>query len=1052
MKSKLQHFAAFFLAVLLLCTAAWPVSAQLELLSSACVLGADPSDMLSGGGRRVMTEDTLYYIGDGDDAVYELDNSETPLLEGPVARLNYADGVLYYARIGEDSFSLCAFDLETREERVLLADFSGTIGQLYLVNGKEFVFSCSNAIWQFPLDAERPQLMMIAPELWSFVPTAYGIVYATGSRFDYSLYADKTLLAQNVEDYTVRLNIEDGIVCYTSDGADYQMDLASAFAGTAEAEEFLGCPPEEVEETWEGRRVWSLTAEESLLRQSGAIADTRDLSGGPVPLFSTHAYRRPATEGVLNIVRRAQQMLDVKWTPVADGFSGFGYTNLDYGLMIYYENGVTYTGLPYGQGMTYVPWYSSLSSFVGAVSNSESRLYTERNDYWYGSQAYGTDCSAFVSWAWETTANGSDSLQRKTCPTLIEWDKTEEIGRSYTLIQLGDALISDAHAVLVTDVTYNADGTIASIELSQASPTSAYNGCCYSTRYTGTAALQTLDKNYFLNDSYCVFRSMTRNSVSYTHDCVVPLEGDSCEICGCSTKAAATDPALSVGIDVSEWNDEINWSAVASQVDFAIIRVGYTRSTSGAINQDSEAVANIRGCMENGIPFGLYYYAGATTTEKAQEEANAILNWLDELDASPSLPVFYDVEEVKNILTLSNYRLSTVSSAFCNRLKEAGVRAGVYASASIWDDRFASYASYDQVAHWVAHWDTDKLTAISGTHLWQYSNTGKIAGISGNVDMDYWIGPLGDTNHPCTAVFARPSCESTNLVSTCVICGKTMNQPIPGTGTKHVLGASTSETVALPTCTEEGTVVTSIRCSVCGEIVEQTSTKLDPLGHTWLLTSTLTTGETCHESTSLYSCTRCQKTKQARLCASEVFLDTPDEGSWAHDSIDWAFANGVTVGTSATSFSPDLILTRGQALTFLWAAAGRPDSTIENVFQDVSAGDWYYDPVRWASENRITAGTSASTFSPDALCTRSQIVTFLWAAANRPEPTQTENRFEDVSPDDFYCKAVLWAEENQITGGVDATHFAPDALCDRAQMVTFLRAAYPFLAPADPAS
>ena len=113
------------------------------------------------------------------------------------------------------------------------------------------------------------------------------------------------------------------------------------------------------------------------------------------------------------------------------------------------------------------------------------------------------------------------------------------------------------------------------------------------------------------------------------------------------------------------------------------------------------------------------------------------------------------------------------------------------------------------------------------------------------------------------------------------------------------------------------------------------------------------------------------------------------------------------------------------------------DNAMLNFFVDVPINAYYYDAVLWAAESGITGGVDATHFAPDAPCTRGQIVTFLWRAAGAPEP-ESLSSFSDVAADAYYAKAVAWAAENGITGGVDATHFAPDAPCTRGQAVTFL--------------
>lgn len=169
----------------------------------------------------------------------------------------------------------------------------------------------------------------------------------------------------------------------------------------------------------------------------------------------------------------------------------------------------------------------------------------------------------------------------------------------------------------------------------------------------------------------------------------------------------------------------------------------------------------------------------------------------------------------------------------------------------------------------------------------------------------------------------------------------------------------------------------------------------------------------------------------------QPFQDVPD-GAYYGDAVDWAVVKGVTSGTSATTFSPDLACTRAQMVTFLWRAAGSPKPTQDrNPFTDVSPDSYYYNAVLWAAEQGITSGTSATTFSPDSTVTRGQTVTFLWRAAGSPAAESTMD-FADVSNDAYYAAAVAWAASKGITSGTSATTFSPEAPCTRAQIVTFL--------------
>lgn len=167
------------------------------------------------------------------------------------------------------------------------------------------------------------------------------------------------------------------------------------------------------------------------------------------------------------------------------------------------------------------------------------------------------------------------------------------------------------------------------------------------------------------------------------------------------------------------------------------------------------------------------------------------------------------------------------------------------------------------------------------------------------------------------------------------------------------------------------------------------------------------------------------------------FTDVP-EGSYYEDAVIWAVGKGVTGGTSATTFTPDGICTRAQAVTFLWRAAGSPAPKSSAMpFTDVKAGSDYYDAVLWAVEQGITAGTSATTFAPDLNCSRAQIVTFLYRAAGSPAVSGSP-AFSDVASDAYYAKAVKWAQANGITSGIGGGLFGSNDNCTRAQIVTFI--------------
>ncbi len=169
----------------------------------------------------------------------------------------------------------------------------------------------------------------------------------------------------------------------------------------------------------------------------------------------------------------------------------------------------------------------------------------------------------------------------------------------------------------------------------------------------------------------------------------------------------------------------------------------------------------------------------------------------------------------------------------------------------------------------------------------------------------------------------------------------------------------------------------------------------------------------------------------------QLFKDVP-ANAYYYEAVKWAQEKGITGGIGNGLFGPNDPCTRAQIVTFLWRAAGSPEpETRAMPFTDIPVGSYYYDAVLWAVENDITKGTSDTTFSPNMTCTRAQIVAFLWRSEKSPA-AGTANPFADVKSTAYYADAVLWAAKEDITKGTTNTTFSPGADCTRAQIVTFL--------------
>ena len=384
---------------------------------------------------------------------------------------------------------------------------------------------------------------------------------------------------------------------------------------------------------------------------------------------------------------------------------------------------------------------------------------------------------------------------------------------------------------------------------------------------------------------------------------------------------------------------------------------------------------------------------------------------------------FYACENLTTVV-ISEHVASIGSYAFADCLKLQGVY--FYGSAPTLGENGNVFSSYDS--------SSGEMAVIPGLTLYYIDgNSGWTTPEWNGCPTATWDGVSIPHTHNYQSVVTAPTCtENGYTTHTCIICNDHYTtDEIAALGHELITDAAVDAT-----CTEDG-LSEGQHCSRCDYKIAQQS--VPALGHTWDGGKVTVAPTSEKEGVKTFACMRCGATRAESIekLPAASFTDVKLIEYYAN-AVNWAVANNITNGTSATTFSPEATCTRGQIVTFLWRAAGEPaPAGAANPFTDVKENAYYYKAVLWAVENGITSGTSKTTFSPDEGCTRGQVATFLWRYEGMPSHT-VGNPFTDVKVGAYYYEAVLWAVENGITNGTSATTFAPNDTCTRGQIVTFL--------------
>jgi len=420
-------------------------------------------------------------------------------------------------------------------------DYGTYIKQMYVM-GTELRFVSGDAAYSY--DTESGKLTDLdGPDcVLGLIPTQYGNLYLAGEVRNYDLFCGTEKILSGILDcYT-----DSGYLVVVNESGTWQAELSAVFSGEYSLQEYA------LHQTEQAQTANGLSDAEQLENEAKYLESQQyeDLQGlvdsssdgsycSSNPNIAYVAADKGLTTNQQNIVLRARQMAEVKWTPLAKRYCWGGndasYVSANSGrnakvvaddgtyTLGYFAAGKTYTGIPYSQAVStgYVGWNLSISSFVKAVNDSSSVFYSSYSYYDRTAPYYGSDCSAFVSWAWNLP-------YRCTCTSLVPYSKY--IGTSLSSLQVGDCLnCTSSHVILITNIAYDTDGHIVSVETTEETPckmrVTCYGELIPGKTYNYVGTLSSLVSNY-LNGGYVIYRRNYSKGVSYTADNAVQLKED----------------------------------------------------------------------------------------------------------------------------------------------------------------------------------------------------------------------------------------------------------------------------------------------------------------------------------------------------------------------------------------------------------------------------------------------------------------------------------------------------------------------------------------------
>ena len=503
-RKTISYLTALVMCISLLPTVSFAISNTWESPGNSSINILNGGVMLNDG-------DDFYFVQNG---IFVQSGEDVRALSADKGKnLNLIDGYIYYT-VGNEIHKIP----KTGGDSALVYAADNEIDQMYVFE-KTVQYLSSGSVYELSRQGKTARKISNITDIQSFFPTEYGNIYITGKLFHYTVWAENIKALEDVSScYT-----DSGYLAVQLQNRNYMVDLRKLFNGFNSSTDLRDFnihgtvtlnqlfDPDLENKISEYNDNNELQCDfNALLIEAGLKTDSVQLMETVGSDTAVATIIPEVSQGQLNIVKRARQLTEIEWTPLEDIYQ--------WGQMGVFKAETTYTGVPYGQPVNtngYIGYGVSIETFASAVLNNTSKLYTTYSTYNKMAPSLSADCSSYVSYAWGLT-------NRKTTYSLV--DVAQNVGdQSLYSLQVGDCLNkSSSHVVLVSELTYDINGNIIGLEIMEQTPV-----ITRVTRY-GEGESRSLNsfQSYYLNNGYVIYRNPNRDSVTYTPNPAVPLDGE----------------------------------------------------------------------------------------------------------------------------------------------------------------------------------------------------------------------------------------------------------------------------------------------------------------------------------------------------------------------------------------------------------------------------------------------------------------------------------------------------------------------------------------------